>query len=712
MPVTLPLSGKPYPLGATWDGAGTNFAVYSGVAERVELCLFDGQGRETRLDLPAVTACTWHGYVPEVGPGQRYGYRVHGPWAPAEGHRCNPSKLLLDPYAKAVEGEVRWGQAVFGYSLASGPDGPPDVADSANFVPRGVVADPAFAWGDDRRPRRAWGETIIYELHVKGFTARHPEIPPPLRGTYAGLAHPAAISHLVQLGVTTVELQPIHQFVTEQRLVGLGLRNYWGYNPLGYFAPHAAYAASGPGAGGAGSPLEEFKTMVRALHAAGLEVILDVVYNHTAEGNELGPTLSFRGLDNATYYRLLPQDRRRHLDFSGCGNTLAAGHPRVLQLIMDSLRYWAVDCHVDGFRFDLAPALARSERGFDSHAAILAAVAQDPALSGLKLIVEPWDVGEGGFQLGNFPPGWSEWNARYRDTVRDLWRGEPVALGEVAARLAGSPDLFRGPCRNARDSVNFVTCHDGFTLADLVSYNQKHNEANGEGNADGETTNRSWNCGAEGPTDDRAILALRARQQRNLLATLFLSQGLPMLLAGDEIGRTQRGNNNAYCQDNEVSWLNWEAADRALWGFVRRLVEVRRGLSSVGAGPAAPALDPARQLDGQREAEGSSQACPLQVYLPSGAPLSTLEECGRPLEAAGFLLRDGGRAAGRAGRLLLLNVGAAGVTFTLPQPEAAAGWAVVFDTSRADPFEPPRRFSVGEALPLAARSAVLLRGDS
>ena len=561
--------GRPYPLGATYDGTGTNFSLFSEAADAVELCLFDADGGETRVPLTEVDGFCWHGYLPRVGIGQRYGFRVHGPWDPASGERCNPNKLLLDPYAKAIDGGVDWDQACFPYDFGD-PDSRND-DDSAPHVPKAVVVSPYFDWGADRSPDVPLHQSVIYEVHVKGFTATHPDIPEPLRGTYAGLAHPVAIDYLRSLGVTAVELQPVHQFVHDAHLVERGLRNYWGYNSIGFFAPHNEYSS----AGSDGSQVPEFKSMVRALHEADIEVILDVVYNHTAEGNHMGPVLSFKGIDNSAYYRLVPDDLAHYYDTTGTGNSLNMAHPHALQLIMDSLRYWVTEMHVDGFRFDLAATLARQFHDVDRLSAFFDLVQQDPVISQVKLIAEPWDVGEGGYQVGNFPPQWSEWNGRYRDTVRDVWRGEPAIVGELASRLTGSSDLYQSDSRRPSASVNFVTAHDGFTLRDLVSYNEKHNEANGEGNKDGESHNRSWNCGVEGPTDDPAVLDLRARQQRNLLTTLFLSQGVPMLLSGDEAGRTQRGNNNAYCQDNEISWFDWADIDDELLAFTTALVALR-----------------------------------------------------------------------------------------------------------------------------------------
>jgi glycogen operon protein len=565
--------GKPFPLGPDWDGEGTNFALFSENAERVELCLFDEHGAEERVVVEERDAFNWHCYLPGVGPGQRYGYRVHGPYDPAKGQRFNAAKLLIDPYAKAIDGGVDW---TAGEPLPYRPTGAddadltPDESDSAAAIPKCLVIDPSFEWEDDEwvRPRTPWHEAVIYEVHVKGFTKRHPGVREDLRGTYAGLASEAAIAYLQQLGVTAVELLPIHHIVDESFLHDRGLTNYWGYSTIGYLAPHSLYAATD-------DPLREFKGMVKALHRAGIEVILDVVYNHTAEGNHLGPMLSFKGVDNQSYYRLVPDNPRFYMDYTGTGNTLNPVHPSVLRLIMDSLRYFVIDCHVDGFRFDLASALAREFYDVDRLSAFFDVIHQDPVLSQVKLIAEPWDVGPGGYQVGNFPILWSEWNGIYRDEMRDFWRGE-LPVSQFAVRFGGSADLYERDGRRPFASVNFVTAHDGFTLADLVAYNGKHNEANGEENRDGTDDNRSWNCGVEGPSDDPAVLALRARQQRNFLATLFLCQGVPMLLGGDEVGRTQHGNNNAWCQDNELSWFDWEAADEELLEFTRRLIRLRR----------------------------------------------------------------------------------------------------------------------------------------
>lgn len=581
MPPSDPFSptvwpGTPYPLGATYDGAGTNFSVFSEVADKVELCLIDEHDRETRIELDEVDVFVWHAYLPTVAPGQRYGFRVHGPWDPAAGLRCDSSKLLLDPYGKSFDGRFDFTQALYSYDLeAADPatGGTPPRIDSLGHTMTSVVINPFFQWGSDHAPRTPYHETIIYEAHVKGMTQTHPAVPHDLRGTYAGLAHPAVIEHLQSLNVTAIELMPVQQFMDDKRLLGLGLRNYWGYNTFGYFAPHADYAANHHAGGAVG----EFKTMVRAFHDAGIEVILDVVYNHTGESDHLGPTINFRGIDNAAYYRLLDSDPRLYKDFTGTGNSLNVRHPHTLQLIMDSLRYWVLEMHVDGFRFDLASTLAREFYDVDRLSAFFDLVQQDPVISQVKLIAEPWDIGEGGYQVGNFPGLWTEWNGKYRDTVRDYWRGEPAALGEFASRLTGSSDLYEATGRRPVASINFVTCHDGFTLADLLSYNDKHNEANGEHNRDGESHNRSWNCGVEGPTDDPEIRELRHRQMRNILTTLMVSQGTPMISHGDELGRTQQGNNNGYCQDNELTWVDWNAADEYadILDFTRRVTALR-----------------------------------------------------------------------------------------------------------------------------------------
>ncbi|RJL34633.1 glycogen debranching protein GlgX [Bailinhaonella thermotolerans] len=691
--------GASYPLGATWDGAGTNFSLFSEVAERVELCLFDDDGREERVELTEVDGFVWHGYLPGVSPGQRYGYRVHGPYRPAEGHRCNPAKLLLDPYAKAVEGEIRWNEALFSYRFAEPRRA--NTADSAPYMPKNVVVNPFFDWGNDRAPRTPYHETLIYEAHVRGLTMRHPKVPPAQRGTYAGLAHPAIIEHLLSLGVTAVELMPVHQFVPEHALVARGLTNYWGYNTIAYLAPHNAYAASGQ----RGEQVLEFKAMVRALHEAGIEVILDVVYNHTAEGDHMGPTLGFRGIDNSAYYRLLDEDRRYYLDYTGCGNSLNVRSPHALQLIMDSLRYWVLEMHVDGFRFDLASALARELHDVDRLSAFFDLVQQDPVVSQVKLIAEPWDVGEGGYQVGNFPPLWTEWNGQYRDSVRDFWRGAPSTLPDFASRLTGSSDLYATSGRRPVASINFATCHDGFTLADLVSYDHKHNEANGEDNRDGTDDNRSWNCGVEGPTDDAAVLELRARQRRNFLATLFLSQGVPMLLAGDELGRTQHGNNNAYCQDNEISWIDWPGAKTEDLEFVRALARLRREHPVfrrrrffLGGDPGGP-RDIVWLTPSGAEMDSHDWHTPyaksITVYV-NGDAISEPGPRGERIRDDSFLI--------------LINAHHEDLVFTLPGPEYGLSWETVIDTAaeptRRGPGEPCR--PRGETT-LRARSLKLLR---
>src|SRR5579875_1671142 len=566
-----PWPGSAYPLGATYDGTGTNFALFSECAERIELCLFDDDGSETRVRLRERDAFVWHGYLPNVGPGQRYGYRVHGPYDPSQGLRCNPAKLLLDPYAKAVDGEVDWDEACFSYQFDD-PDARND-ADSAPHMPKSVVISPFFDWDNDRAPRTPYMDTVVYEAHVKGLTETHPDIPEDIRGTYAALAHPVMIEHYKRIGVTAIELMPVHQFIQDSHLMQRGLRNYWGYNTIAFFSPHNDYSAAGQ----RGQQVQEFKTMVKTLHEEGLEVILDVVYNHTAEGNHMGPTLSFKGIDNTSYYRLVDGDPEHYYDTTGTGNTLLMRHPHVLQLIMDSLRYWVTEMHVDGFRFDLASTLARQFHEVDRLSAFFDLVQQDPVVSQVKLIAEPWDVSEGGYQVGNFPPLWTEWNGKYRDTVRDYWRGEDATLAEFASRITGSSDLYEYDGRRPYASINFVTAHDGFTLQDLVSYNDKHNDANGENNEDGESHNRSWNCGVEGPADDMEVVALREQQKRNFLTTLFVSQGVPMVLHGDELGRTQRGNNNGYAQDNQITWIDWREAREydVLTTFVGRLAKLR-----------------------------------------------------------------------------------------------------------------------------------------
>ncbi|MGA5651131.1 glycogen debranching protein GlgX [Streptomyces seoulensis] len=697
-------SGHPYPLGASYDGQGTNFALFSEVAERVELVLVDDTGAETPVSLHEVDGSVWHGYLPEVGPGQRYGYRVHGPWQPSLGHRCNPAKLLLDPYARAVDGQMDNDTSLY----ERDPHGPAP-ADSAGHSMLGVVTDPYFDWGDDRPPGRPYSESVIYETHVRGLTATHPDVPERLRGTYAGLAHPAVTGHLTSLGVTAVELMPVHQFAQDGVLRDRGLSNYWGYNTIGFFAPHNAYAALGS----RGQQVNEFKAMVKAMHAAGLEVILDVVYNHTAEGNEMGPTLSFRGIDNASYYRLVDGDWEHYYDTTGTGNSLLMRHPYVLQLIMDSLRYWVTEMHVDGFRFDLAATLARQFHEVDRLSAFFDLIQQDPVISRVKLIAEPWDLGEGGYQVGNFPQLWSEWNGKYRDAVRDFWRAEPGSLGEFASRLTGSSDLYQASRRRPRASVNFVTAHDGFTLRDLVSYNDKHNEANGEGNRDGESDNRSWNCGAEGDTDVPAVLELRARQQRNLLATLLLSQGIPMLGHGDELGRTQRGNNNAYCQDNEISWIDWDLTDeqRALADFTRRLIGLRAE---------HPVLRRRRFFRGETETR-RKQPLPDLIWLrPDAREMNDQDWRRGDAHSVGVFLngdaiaeRDayGGRVVDDS-FLLLLNGFWEPVDFRLPAASYGERWTTLIDTADPEGMPDERERKAGTRLRVESRSLILLSRPS
>jgi isoamylase len=741
--------GRPYPLGATFDGTGTNFALFSEVAEKVELCLIgdsvdaDGSPQETRVVLEDVDAHVWHVYLPGLGPGTRYGYRVHGPYDPASGHRCNPSKLLVDPYAKAIDGQVDGDQSLFSYRFgetpddvaapggstvpdaaadAQGPDGtradtppPPTTAppvptnteDSAGHTMTSVVVNPFFDWGHDRPPQHDYHDSVIYEAHVRGMTMRHPDVPDELRGTYAGMAHPAVIEHLRELGVTAVELMPVHQFVNDPGLVAKGLSNYWGYNTIGFFAPHNGYTAYGT----RGQQVLEFKAMVKALHEADIEVILDVVYNHTAEGNHLGPTLSFRGIDNAAYYRLVDGDEAHYFDTTGTGNSLLMRSPHVLQLIMDSLRYWVTEMHVDGFRFDLAATLARQFHEVDRLSAFFDIVQQDPVVSQVKLIAEPWDLGDGGYQVGGFPPLWTEWNGRYRDTVRDFWRGEPAMLPEFASRLTGSSDLYEHSGRKPIASINFVTAHDGFTLTDLASYDEKHNEANGEGNRDGESHNRSWNCGVEGPTQDPEIRALRARQRRNFLATLLLSQGVPMLSHGDEIGRTQRGNNNGYCQDNETTWMDWGGPaglddDRAdLLAFTRRMVEIRRAHPVLHRrqffqGPAGvpegeiPDMDwfdiSGSRMDATDWNQGYARS--VMVFL-GGDDLPERDRRGERIVDDSFLL--------------LLNASDGSLEFTLPGAAYGEQWSTLVSTE--SPGEPePTTHAAGGLVQVSAFAVALL----
>ncbi|MEV6109473.1 glycogen debranching protein GlgX [Streptomyces sp. NPDC051940] len=701
--------GEAYPLGATYDGAGTNFAVFSEAAERIELCLLHDDGSETAVELRETDAFVRHAYLPGVMPGSRYGFRVHGPYDPGRGHRCNSAKLLLDPYARAISGSIGWDESVYGYRFGR-PDSRNDL-DSAPHTMASVVVNPYFDWGDDRPPRTEYHRTVIYEAHVKGLTMRHPDLPDELRGTYAALAHPAVIGHLTDLGVTALELMPVHQFVHDHRLAELGLTNYWGYNTIGFFAPHNAYTSWGD----RGQQVLEFKSAVRALHQAGIEVILDVVYNHTAEGNHLGPTLSFRGLDNASYYRLA-DDRRYYTDTTGTGNSLLMRSPHVLQMIMDSLRYWVTEMHVDGFRFDLAATLARQFHEVDRLSSFFDLVQQDPVVSQVKLIAEPWDVGEGGYQVGNFPPLWTEWNGKYRDTVRDLWRGEPRTLAEFGSRLTGSSDLYQDDGRRPLASVNFVTCHDGFTLRDLVSYDRKHNEANGEDNRDGESHNRSWNCGVEGDTDDAGIRELRARQMRNFVATLMLSQGVPMLSHGDEFARTQQGNNNAYCQDGELSWVRWpdpgtqeDRAARDLHAFTRAMVRLRRE---------HPVFRRRRFFHG-RPVEGThDELSDIAWFTPLGQEMT--QQDWQAAQAKCLTVFLNGKAISEPGPrgeriaddsfLLMFNAGAVEQEFVVPVNHGAR-WQVVVDTAQVDPVPPGAgpKVEAGERLLLPDRSLAVLQ---
>ena len=692
--------GHPYPLGATYDGAGTNFAVFSEVAERVELCLLGDDGSETSVELRETDAFVRHAYLPGVQPGQRYGFRVHGPFKPQQGDRCNGSKLLLDPYAKAMSGRVDWDESVYGYHFGS-PEQRNDL-DSAPHTMTSVVVNPFFDWGNDRPPRTDYHRTVIYEAHVKGLTKLHPGIPDEIRGTYAGFAHPEVVGHLKRLGVTTVELMPVHQFVHDERLGPLGLSNYWGYNTIGFFAPHNGYSASGR----RGEQVREFKTMVKALHEAGIEVILDVVYNHTAEGNHLGPTLAFRGIDNASYYRLVDDDPAHYFDTTGTGNSLLMSDPHVLQLIMDSLRYWVTEMHVDGFRFDLAATLARQFHEVDRLSAFFDLVQQDPVVSQVKLIAEPWDLGEGGYQVGNFPPLWAEWNGRYRDTVRDFWRGEGGELPELASRLTGSSDLYQDDGRRPGASINFVVAHDGFTLRDLVSYNEKHNEANGEEGRDGADDNRSWNCGAEGETDDPEISALRARQQRNMIATLLLSQGVPMIAHGDELGRTQRGNNNAYCQDNELTWIDWNAVDHELLEFTRAAVALRT---------AHPVLRRRRFFFGTRTRVPASLLPDIEWFRVDGQEMTDEDWNSGFAKALGIYLNGGaitepdehGERVADDSFLMLFNAHWEPLDFAVPDARFGEVWSVALDTASPNVSGRPD-IKAGSTIPVAARSLLVL----
>jgi isoamylase len=701
--------GQPYPLGATWDGSGVNFALFSENAEAVELCLFDrpyGSPETVRIRMPEQTDLVWHVYLPEARPGQLYGYRVYGPWAPREGHRFNPNKLLIDPYAKAISGPVDWSDAMFGHPLDGRPDADleMDAADSSPGMPKGVVIEPSFSWGDDRAPKTPWHETVIYEAHVRGLTKLHPELSPDTAGTYAALADYRVIRYLKELGITAIELMPVHHFVNDKHLLDRGLRNYWGYNSIAYLAPHSPYGRART----AGAQVNEFKTMVKSLHNAGIEVILDVVYNHTAEGNHLGPTLSFKGIDNASYYRLVGDDRRYYMDYTGTGNTLNMLHPRTVQLIMDSLRYWVLEMHVDGFRFDLASTLARELHAVDRLSAFFDIIHQDPVLSQVKLIAEPWDVGEGGYQVGNFPVLWTEWNGKYRDSMRRFWRGEPNTIAELGYRLTGSSDLYARNGRRPHASINFVTAHDGFTMRDLVSYNEKHNEANGEGNRDGESHNLSWNCGVEGETDDPAIRELRARQMRNFMTTLLLSAGVPMILHGDEIARSQGGNNNAYCQDNEIAWQPWalRPEQEKMLEWTRRVIRLRR----------EHAVLRRRNFFRGRPIRGGDLKDILWVR-PDGKEMSEAEWQDSAVRALGVYLSghaaditdDAGLPIVGDSLLVLFNTSDRAVTFTFPAVNHGNAWRLALDTANPDrPEGRPRGFD-GRRYRVGPRSVVVFK---
>lgn len=691
--------GTSYPLGVTFDGKGTNFSLFSENAEKVELCLFDEKGEETRIVLPEKTGHCFHGYLPEVKAGQRYGYRVYGVWDPATGHRFNPSKLLLDPYAKAIDGQIEWNEAVFPYYFDKNPDEMNNL-DSAPFMPRSVVHESNFDWSEDVKLQLPWNEMNFYEVNVKGITVNHPQIPDKLRGTYAGLAHPVMIEYFKNLGITAIELMPVHYFIHDKNLIDKGLKNYWGYNTLGFFAPQTDYA----GNKSPGGSVAEFKEMVKKFHQAGIEVILDVVYNHTAEGNHMGPMLSFKGIDNSYYYRLM-EDARFYNDYTGTGNTLNMNHPHVLQLVMDSLRYWVLEMHVDGFRFDLAATLARELHEVNKLSAFFDLMQQDPVISQVKLIAEPWDIGEGGYQVGNFPPGWSEWNGKYRDCVRDFWRGEDQKLQEFASRFTGSSDLYQSNARLPYASINFITAHDGFNLHDLVSYNEKHNEANLDDNKDGESHNRSWNCGTEGPTDNHEIEALRLRQKRNFLATLFLSQGAPLLLSGDELGRTQKGNNNGYCQDNDLSWQNWENIDKDLLEFCQKLIQFRHD---------HPVFRRRRWFEGR--AIHGSELRDIEWFTTEGAPMSEDDWTNGTVKSLGIFMNGKaipdpspkGEQIVDDSFYLLFNAQKEAVNFKLPVGEWGENWVKILDTATGW-LETEEPLKAEENLEVSGPSLVVLK---
>jgi isoamylase len=696
--------GSPYPLGATWDGNGVNFALFAENATKVELCFFDRNDPAKEIQKIKLTERThqiWHACLPDCKPGDLYGYRVHGPYDPLNGHRFNPNKVLIDPYAKAISGTIQWSEALYGYEVGH-PDQDLSFSklDSAPYIPKSVVVDDTFDWEGVKGPKTPYHKSVIYETHVKGFTKQHPDIPEGIRGTYQAMAHPATIKYLRELGVTAVELMPIHHFISDHILQEKGLANYWGYNSIGFFAPDFRYATKGD----LGEQVAEFKTMVKALHKAGIEVILDVVYNHTGEGNQMGPTLCFKGIDNAAYYRLT-DDKRFYMDYTGTGNTLNANLPNVLRLMMDSLRYWIQQMHVDGFRFDLAATLARELHEVDRLSSFFDIIHQDPIISQVKLIAEPWDIGEGGYQVGNFPPGWSEWNGKYRDCVRDYWRGADSMLGEFAARITGSPDLYQGDYRRPTASINFVTAHDGFTLHDLVSYNEKHNEANGENNNDGESHNRSWNCGVEGPTDDKAIVCLRDKQKRNFLATLLLSQGVPMLVAGDEFSRTQHGNNNAYCQDNEISWLDWNNVDKPLLEFTKSLIEFRKS---------HPAFSRRRWFQGQPiKGVGIED---IAWFLPEGTEMTEEHwNTGFAKSLAVFLNGKGIHALGPKGEhitddsfYIIFNAHFEPLEYRLPPAKYAKEWTKVIDTSENRIQEYGEIYQAEQVVKVESRALILL----
>ncbi|EHQ26309.1 glycogen debranching protein GlgX [Mucilaginibacter paludis] len=694
-------SGKPFPLGSTWDGEGVNFAIYSENATKIELCLFDADKETARLELRESTNQIWHCYLPDAKPGQLYGYRVSGPYEPQNGHRFNPNKLLIDPYAKAISGTIDWDDALFGYEMGH-PDEDLSFSelDSAPYIPKSVVIDPNFNWEDDESPSLQYYNTVIYETHVKGFTKLQPGIPEEIRGTYAGIAHPVTIAYLKDLGITAIELMPVHHFVSDRYLKEKGLTNYWGYNTIGFFAPDARFSSSGV----QGQQVNEFKNMIKELHKAGIQVILDVVYNHTAEGNQMGPTLSFKGVDNAAYYRLT-DDKRYYNDYTGTGNTLNANLPSVLRLMMDSLRYWITEMHVDGFRFDLAATLARELHEVNRLSAFFDIIHQDPVISQVKLIAEPWDIGEGGYQVGKFPPGWAEWNGKYRDCIRDYWRGSENSLAEFADRVTGSADLYQD-YRRPTASINFITAHDGFTLNDLVSYNDKHNDANGEDNNDGESNNRSWNCGAEGPTDDQGIRDLRERQKKNFLATLFLSQGVPMLVAGDEISRTQQGNNNAYCQDNEISWLNWNDVDQDLLKFTQKLIKLRNEHSVFSRKnwfKGVPVKDNGIEdiawflPDGTTMTEehwNQNYAKSVAIFL-NGKGLHAMDSKGNPVVDDSFYV--------------IFNAHYEAVSYQIPGEGYGNQWDLAVDTSQPSGSEQEKQYQAGETIQVEGRSVVALQ---